>query len=559
MNNKYKALLAAAMVSPMLLTTSCIEEVFPTSGVVQSQLDGNDKAIQALAWGMSSHLNQVGTVDDSQAYDWGYASVMHARDVMIDDMPIAYSGYDWFQAWSTANDALNEQYMVCQFTWLYMCEQVLTANNTIRAVPRGTTDPELMGLRGAGLAFRAATYLDMARMYEFLPNNYQPNTNSYGNDVRGLTVPIVTEETTEEQSRNNPRVTHEEMVKFILADLEEAVDLLKAGNPTASKLLPSLAVTYGLLARTYLWDATYHEMGYEHAGAGSASDLYKKAADYARLTITTSQATPTSQEEWLSTTNGFNDMSVSSWMWAMKYSAEDRAVTSALLNWVSWMSNETEFGYAIAGPYVQISKSLYDKISDRDFRKLSYVAPEGSPLSGRESYIDPAFAEENFSEYFSLKFRPGSGNMTDNSIACATAVPLMRVEEMYLLEAEAQAHINASEGVRLLNDFMQRYRYNTYRCTAASTDEAVTEIILQKRIELWGEGLLFFDYKRLNLDITRYYNGTNYDNARALYNTSGRPAWMNYVIVRSEGNTNKGVLEYNNPPCGAQMSPVGGE
>ena len=37
MNKKYKALLAAALVSPMLLTTSCIDEVEPTNGVIQEQ------------------------------------------------------------------------------------------------------------------------------------------------------------------------------------------------------------------------------------------------------------------------------------------------------------------------------------------------------------------------------------------------------------------------------------------------------------------------------------------------------------------------------------------
>lgn len=132
----------------------------------------------------------------------------------------------------------------------------------------------------------------------------------------------------------------------------------------------------------------------------------------------------------------------------------------------------------------------------------------------------------------------------------------MRVEEMYLIKAEAIAHINPTEGATILRDFMQKYRNSSYRFTGATTDDVVAEVILQKRVELWGEGQIFFDYKRLNLDITRSYRGTNFDNAAAMYNTTGRPAWMNYVIVRSEGNNNKAVTEWNNPPCGSVMTPV---
>lgn len=558
MNKKYKALLAAALVSPMLLTTSCIDEVEPTNGVIQEQLESNAKATEAIVWGMSSHLNQCPTITEDQAYDWGYGSIMHSRDVMGEDLVVSYSGYDWYQSWSTAGRALNEEYMICQFSWLFFSEQVLMANNAIKAIAADVTDTDLMALRGAALGFRAATYLDMARSYEFLPNNYQSSVNRYNHDVTGYTVPIVTEKTTEEQSRNNPRVTHDVMVKFIIGDLEEAVNLFTKSKKTVpAKTLPSLGVIYGLLARTYLWDASYTEENLPYQSGISAMEAYQKAADYAQLAIEKSGATPLTRDEWLSTTNGFNDLSVSSWMWGMQYSNEDRAVTSGLLNWTSWMSNETSFGYASAGPFLQISASLYDQISDRDFRKLSYVAPEGSPLSGQEKYVSADLAEElEFGPYYSLKFRPGSGNIDDNLIACSVGVPLMRVEEMYLIKAEAIAHINPTEGATILRDFMQKYRNSSYRFTGATTDDVVAEVILQKRVELWGEGQIFFDYKRLNLDITRSYRGTNFDNAAAMYNTTGRPAWMNYVIVRSEGNNNKAVTEWNNPPCGSVMTPV---
>lgn len=41
---------------------------------------------------------------------------------------------------------------------------------------------------------------------------------------------------------------------------------------------------------------------------------YANAQVYARKAIEESGATPTTQDQWLSTTSGFNDISISSWM-----------------------------------------------------------------------------------------------------------------------------------------------------------------------------------------------------------------------------------------------------
>ena len=75
---------------------------------------------------------------------------------------------------------------------------------------------------------------------------------------------------------------------------------------------------------------------------------------------------------------------------------------------------------------------------------------------------------------------------------------------------------------------------------------AIDEIIFQKRVELWGEGLLFFDYKRLNMSVNRGYSGTPFFEALRL-NTNGRPAWMNLVISVSEYQDNQAVNHWNNP------------
>ena len=147
--------------------------------------------------------------------------------------------------------------------------------------------------------------------------------------------------------------------------------------------------------------------------------------------------------------------------------------------------------------------------------------------------------------YASVKFRPAEGNADDYNVGSASAYPIMRVEEMYFIEAEAAAHLNAADGQTLINNFMTTYRDAEYNCTATGND-LIDEIVFQKRVELWGEGTTFFDIKRLNMSVTRGYPGTNHAEARR-FNTQGRPAWMNFCIVRTEKNNNKALEGYENP------------
>lgn len=212
MNNKYKALLATALAAPLMLTTGCIEETFPTNGILQEQIEGSRKATEALVWAMPAHFNTVGTVATDLHYDWGEGSMLHIRDIMTEDMAVTHSGYNWYTSWSDAT-GVGEQMASTQFIWLYYWQQVITANKVIGAIDANTTNPDQRAQLGAGLCFRAYSYLDMARWYEFLPNNYVSGINRYGNDVTGYTVPIMTEKTTEAEARNNPRATHAEMVR----------------------------------------------------------------------------------------------------------------------------------------------------------------------------------------------------------------------------------------------------------------------------------------------------------------------------------------------------------
>jgi hypothetical protein len=491
-------------------------------------LASSAKSTEALLWAMPAFTNKynVLALPSARATDWGYGSIMHIRDVMTEEMAIVSSSYDWYTPWAQ-NNYQGESFVYGQQIWNYYWQFVLTANNMIATVkPETATDLQL-GYLGVGYTFRALAYLDMAQMFEFLENDKTNAVNAAGNNVLNLTVPVVTDTTTEAQSRNNPRVPRQRMSEFILSDLNKAEQYL-ANFARPAKTLPNLAVAYGLKARLYMWTGDY-----------------ANAQTYARKAIDAAGGAPTTKDQWLSTTAGFNDISTPSWMWGSQMMAEDAVVKSGILNWTYWMSNETSFGYASAGPYLMVGAQFYDKISNDDFRKLSWKAPEGAALYGKTPFIDPALGVD-LPAYASTKFRPAQGNMADYTVGAASAYPLMRTEEMYFIEAEAATHQNAANGKALLESFMKTYRYSSYTCLASDADGVVNEIFLQKRIEFWGEGVSYFDYKRLNKPVTRGYTGTNFSNA-SRFNTTTRPAWMNFCIVQNEKNNNAALKGYENP------------
>lgn len=524
--------LALVGVAALSLFSSCMEEALPSTGYTQGQLNNSPRAKEASFWAIPARYTQL---EDKPHRNFGWGTLMHMRDLFTADLPTPNSNFNQWAAFNL-NIAQGQDYTIAGYTYSTIYGTILTANTCIRSYANNITSDADRGFLAAAYAFRATSYLDGARMYEFLPNDAFPDgKNSQGNVITGLTLPIITEQTTQAQSYNNPRATHEEMFQFILSDLdkaEEHIDKLTS----ASKDLPHLDVVYGLKARLYLWDGQYD-----------------KAAEFARKAINAHQGTPTTQAQWLDKQTGFNTP-VQSWMMSVTLNSQTLG-ESNLVNWTAHLSPEATYGYAGAGDvYPMIDRALYDKIADTDFRKLSFKAPKGHALEGKTPFINDADGA-TFPTYTSVKFRPGSGETEDFKIASVGSYPLMRVEEMYLIEAEAVAHTNAAQGLALLNTFMQTYRDKNYNFTDTNTDKLVQEIILQKRIEFWGEGLTFFDIKRLNMPVTRAYAGTNWP-ASFRFNTPGRPAWMNIVLSKFEGTFNTPVFNYNNPDPSNKYSAV---
>ena len=535
----------AGLFALVLANTSCIDETEPTSVATQAQAERSSSATKAQAMAMPAQLNAMDDdyVDNNSWHAvFGYPAMMIIRDMMCNDMGFPTSDYAHHFYYFGADKYLGGQYIYAAYIWEYYYKLIQTANAVIGVVNPETATKEQLGFLGAAYAFRAMAYLDLARMYEFLPNEMTKSVNADNNDVTGLTVPIVKPGMTEQEARNNPRAKKEDMVEFIKGDLELAKQYIPNITDRISRTLPNLACVYGLEARFDMW-----------------IEDYSAAAAAAENAIAESGMTPLSEAVALDKASGMN--TPSQFMWCCNLVKEDAAVQSGIVNFVSWMSNQTSFGYtgSATGQYMICDKKFYNRISATDWRIKWWQAPEGSDLRNQKAknHIEYliASAAEDMPELASLKFRPGQGNTEDYNVGCAVAVPLMRVEEMYFIKAEAEAHTDPAKGLATLTDFMVQYRDPNFAKKVSTVEAAIDEIIFQKRVELWGEGQLFFDYKRLNMSVNRGYEGTPFFNLMRL-NSNGRPAWMNLVISVSEYQDNQAVNHWNNPDPSDLYTPL---
>ena len=535
----------AGLFALVLANTSCIDETEPTSVATQAQAERSSSATKAQAMAMPAQLNAMDDdyVDNNNWHAvFGYPAMMIIRDMMCNDMGFPTSDYAHHFYYFGADKYLGGQYIYAAYIWEYYYKLIQTANAVIGVVNPETATKEQLGFLGAAYAFRAMAYLDLARMYEFLPNEMTKSVNADNNDVTGLTVPIVKPGMTEQEARNNPRAKKEDMVEFIKGDLELAKQYIPNITDRISRTLPNLACVYGLEARFDMW-----------------IEDYSAAAAAAEHAIAESGMTPLSEAVALDKASGMN--TPSQFMWCCNLVKEDAAVQSGIVNFVSWMSNQTSFGYtgSATGQYMICDKKFYNRISATDWRIKWWQAPEGSDLRNQKAknHIEYliASAAEDMPELASLKFRPGQGNTEDYNVGSAVAVPLMRVEEMYFIKAEAEAHTDAAKGIATLTDFMVQYRDPNFAKKVSTVEAAIDEIIFQKRVELWGEGQLFFDYKRLNMSVNRGYEGTPFFNLMRL-NSNGRPAWMNLVISVSEYQDNQAVNHWNNPDPSDLYTPL---
>ncbi|WP_091523645.1 RagB/SusD family nutrient uptake outer membrane protein [Paenimyroides ummariense] len=226
-----------------------------------------------------------------------------------------------------------------------------------------------------------------------------------------------------------------------LADLKDAEEILLSSYPTAERIRISKSVVHGFMARMYLY-----------------MENWPMARQYAEVLINNTEYT-------LSPVNGLFLKESKSAIWQLKPTINGMNTYEAL----------TYTFFAVPAPNIKLSTSLLGIFETGDLRKTNWIKFIG--LEGQNAH--------NF-KYTKMGF----------STPVAEYSVVLRIEEMYLIAAEAAARLQDWDACNgYLNQI--RSRAGLDDVDVQSVDQAVNTILQERRVELFCEfGHRFYDLKR---------------------------------------------------------------
>ncbi len=537
MKNTLKTILIA--VASVSLASSCIQETFPLEGAATSeQLAQSAAGMAASVDGLVAQMYQpyyfYGSSNQLE-FDISYAGLLITYARMTNDMVnnSGTEGYDWWTGYCGSYGYSMKSTTTRQTVPFMTLYKIIKSTNDIigplAALEELNADQK--GYLGTAYVYRALMYHDIYNMYLPAANEYTDVSK-----VDGLTGPIIVSSAEEETQYKTARAPKEAMAAFVFADLDKAEALLADYVPATGRY-PGLPVVYGLKARMYM-----------------AVEDYANAATYARKAIDASGKTPLTATQWHDPATAFCDAAGNnSWMWYYNISANNMG---NLCNPTGFLAGESDWGYNSL-TQMAIQRWMYDRLNRTDFRKRSFLDPDRETYGpdyyewADEAGYLKAYPFESQPDYKSFKIRCKGGDWETYSIGGAVDWPMMRVEEMYLIEAEAVGMSQGeTAGIALLEAFMQEYRdpSYTYASAAARFSEGFVknfqeEVLFQKRVEFWGEGVGFFDAKRIRPGVKSWYKGSNVIHESLKYDINEVSPYWNFVIPTSEMENNDYIVE----------------
>lgn len=527
---KTKYIFASTILAGMFFAGCTDMDTFPESDIVTSDqkegvVDSDPSKAEAGVNAIFSQFSSYMAITETRHNDIGYPSVMIFTESNGFDCVSKDNGYNW-----TGNSLDFEDRVYtsneAKIIWGTMYKMIYAANNVIASIPATATDPTIQFYLGQALADRAFSYWILAQLYQF---NYADHKSS-------PCVPLVTEKNSATVSVDGaPRSTVEQVYAQIIADINSSVDLLTSaknnGLKRKDKRYIDLGVAYGIRARVNL-----------------TMENWAAAAEDAQKAIDASGATPYGLTEANQPT--MYDSNDHAWMWGIVVAETDRVVTSGIVNWPSHMGT-FNYGYCNYSGGHQISKSLYKTIADSDIRKGWWTNETGVSIN-LTAQQQATVKGYKYVPYTHVKFAPYK-NVLKTSVN-ANDIPLMRVEEMYLIKAEGQAMSGNAAAKTTLENFIKTYRDPSYTSPAVSGKALQDEIFRQRRIELWGEGMVWFDIMRLKKPIDR--RGAGYPDQTMVFNIPAGSDILLWRIPESEIQANPALDESDNNPSAAKPSPV---
>lgn len=425
----------------------------------------------------------------------GHGGMMLQMDFMGEDIGI--SNASWYT--NIPNGAgnwismRNDAHIWVEFPFRLYYRVIGNANaiiDNIDAADGSAADKAL--LKAEALTIRGWAYHNLVRIFA---KRYDKSAKP--NNQLGVSMPLSAKDV------KLPRSTVEEVYAQINTDLDAAIVLFGTSAP-ANKSHVSIDAARAIKANVAL---TMQE--------------YEVAATYAQQVITNNKYTLMNETQYQS---GFNDISNPEWIWGVFLQA-DQGVTFANYHAQISMDGATTF---VRDRPKRINSALYDLIPATDVRKKMW---EPSPTAANFPLPAATFSRQ---PYMSRKFKIKTANTTLGD------VPYIRLAEVYLTLAEALANISGREGEARQKLFdLNRTRNASYALSTNTGTALIEEILVYRRVELWGEGHRFYDLKRLNrgLDRNTAPNFVSATVSETMVVPAGDARWQ-WVIPRAEINAN---------------------
>lgn len=372
---------------------------------------------------------------------FGQKSIDLYNDMMGDDMAIARAGAGWLT--TVYNYTAARQFASPNsYPWTFYFGMINNANEIITNIDGAVGPQEDKDLiKAKGLFYRAYAYYNLTLYYQSAYGAVDPTA------VLGL--PLYTEPTRVGQ----PRATLAQTYTFIKNDLAAAKTLMaNSGDARTDKSEINLDVVNAISARV-----AFQMQDWTNAIAFAEAAMQNYPLNTSKSQIN----------------DGFNSFNNSEWIWGSNL-VEDQ--TSNVASFIGHMDIDAG-GYAALGQQKLINRILYNYIDTSDARKSWW-------------YSTNVGLHQRFSNHkFNVKV-PGT---------FATQICYVRSAEMELIKIESMYHLGqygpcAAELLAFVQTRQPNYTVPDY-----STNHALlfVEIVIQRRIELWGEGFRYSDIKRL--------------------------------------------------------------
>lgn len=483
-------------------------------------------------------------------------TMMQCGDALSQDAysPMGLSGNSMF---ISPEFFANASYWMPQTPWLYYVGMIDMTNYYLSQLDSfKASDSEKARAEGVMRILRANSYL---RLMQLFGARWEDS-----NDGAVPVAPILTEWGNLEL----PAASMREIRDFCKSDLEFAIATL-GDTAFDNKIIPDADVARGLLVRLSM---LCHD--------------WNTAAQQSAVLVEKFPLTTNSQLK-----AGFFTP-VDSWIWTAPEA--DYYSDGLLLGYNSFQASA-----AVNGSYPLfwncgnqlgcIDRSLFLSIPEGDVRRELFVMPETLKASFikednffSSAYVDPsnmAFASgsqlNNFAlamlddnrpagvdmniadsqtgkfliSHFGTQFKfwgSKTGMYSNNDNVC-----LMRADEFLLSRAEALYELGDQTGAIACLTELNSMRIPGYKCSATG-DALREEIRLTRRIELWGEGHSFFDFKRWNIPMERkawkqndLTSGNWPESVARSYKTSDLNGWR-YLVPRCafQSNPNLDINSY---------------